>query len=193
MVSLLGNCLVRLETCDLRQQDDLPRATLNRSRYCRQSAIEGAAMPRMWKETLLAGTLIISAVTAVFGFQLFKPIPAELSIQSARAYGPLSNGQSPDHYDIAIEFTYEKKGDGGIYCRPQININSQIYTGTILYEPTGYFWADSGTKHGRSVAGISPEITAYSPGAGFRLQCNGFASPWTKLAIPRLTVDVHAQ
>jgi hypothetical protein len=147
----------------------------------------------MWIKALLAGTLIIAGVTAVFAFHLFKPVPPELSIESARAYGPLPNSQSSSRYDIAVEFTYEKKGDGGVYCLPQVNISSQIYTGTIMYEPTGYFWADSGTKHGRSVAAISPQITPYSARAEFRLQCKGFASPWTMLAIPRLTADVPAQ
>ena len=148
-------------------------------------------MPPLWKKALLAGILIIAGVTAVFAFQFFKPTPPELSIQAARAYGPLPNRQFPARYDIAIEFAYEKKGDGGIYCLPQISINSQIYTGTILYEPTGYFWADTGTKHGRSVAGISPDITNYAPNAEFRLQCNGLASPWTMVAIPRLNADLR--
>jgi hypothetical protein len=146
----------------------------------------------MWKKALVAGILIIAGVIAVFAFQVFKQIPPQLSIQSARAYGPLPNGQSSGRYDIAIEFAYEKKGDGGVYCLPQINIDSQIYTGKIVYEPTGYFWADAGTKHGRSVAGISPETAAYSPRAEFRLQCNGFSSPWKMIAIPRLTADVPA-
>jgi hypothetical protein len=113
------------------------------------------------------------------------------SIQAARAYGPLPNGQSSDRFDIAIEFAYEKKGDGGIYCLPQISINSQIYTGTILYEPTGYFWADAGRKHGKSLAGISPDITNYAPNAEFRLQCNGFVSGWAMITIPRQSADLR--
>jgi hypothetical protein len=148
-------------------------------------------MHRIWKKALFAGIIIIAGVTTVFFFQLLKPIPPELSIQSARAYGPLPNGQSSARYDIAIEFAYEKKGDGGVYCLPQININSQMYTGRIVYEPTGYFWADSGTKHGRSIAGISPDMSNYAPSVEFRLQCNGFVSPWMIVAIPKLTAELH--
>ena len=144
------------------------------------------------KRAFVVGVLIIAGVAVIFAFALFRPIPPELSIQAARAYGPLPSRQFSGRYDIAIEFAYAKKGDVGVYCFPQININSKTYTGTILYEPTGYFWADAGTKHGRSVAGISPETAAYSPRAEFRLQCNGFSSPWKMIAIPRFTADAPA-
>jgi hypothetical protein len=143
------------------------------------------------KKAILASAAILAGISIVVAVALVKSVPTELSVQEARAYGPLPNRRSTNLYDIAIEFTYEKKGDAGIYCLPEIGIKSQHYVGKIIHEATGYFWAEAGPRHGTSVARISADIDNYAPTARFRLQCkDDFVSPWTIVTLPRIP-DPH--